>query len=69
MSSSRLARLSEVTGSYIERGKLAGTVTLVARRGKVVHFEALGSRCAEQNQPMERDTMFRLASMTNRSTL
>lgn len=44
MSSERLERLSEAVGAYIDRGQVAGTVTLVARRGKVVHFEAQGHR-------------------------
>jgi hypothetical protein len=42
MSSERLTRLSAYTQRYIEDNLVAGTVTLVARRGKVVHYEAQG---------------------------
>ena len=39
-------------------------MTLVARKGKVVHFEAQGCRYKEENQPMQKDTIFSLMSMT-----
>ncbi len=64
MSSERLARLTDSMAGYIDRGQVAGTVTLVARRGQVVHFEAQGQRWPEQEAPMTRDTIFRIASMT-----
>ena len=64
MSSERLQRLSDAMAGYIDRRQVAGTVTLVARRGKVVHFEAQGERWPEEEAPMTRDTIFRIASMT-----
>lgn len=64
MSSERLARMSQVMQGYIDRGELAGTVTLVARHGRIVHFEARGYRYAEEKLPMTEDTIFRIASMT-----
>ena len=60
MNEERLARLDAVMQGYIDRNEVAGVVTLVARRGKVVHFSALGRREA----PMTHDTIFRIASMT-----
>jgi hypothetical protein len=42
MSSKRLERVSEHLERYIDRGEIAGAVSLVARRGKVVHFQAQG---------------------------
>ena len=39
-------------------------MTLVARRGKVVHFEAHGLADVEANRPMKTSTPFRMASMT-----
>lgn len=48
----------------VERGDLVGAVLLVARHGKVVVHEAIGSRDAEANLPMEENTMFRMASNT-----
>ena len=64
MSAARLQRLDQVMQDYIDRNEIAGAVTLVARRGKVVHFSALGKRDAESGAPMTHDTIFRIASMT-----
>ena len=64
MSSARLGRLDKVMQGYIDRDEVAGVVTLVARRGKVVHFSALGQRDVEAGAPMTHDTIFRIASMT-----
>ena len=64
MSPDRLQRIDQVMQAYIDRNEIAGAVTLVARRGKVVHFSALGERNAETGAPMTHDTIFRLASMT-----
>ena len=64
MSSARLERLDRVMQGYIDRNEVAGVVTLVARRGKVVHFSALGERDAESGAPMTHDAIFRIASMT-----
>jgi CubicO group peptidase (beta-lactamase class C family) len=49
---------------YVDEDKLPGVVTLVARRGKVVHFEAVGRRDVERDEPMTKDTLFRLYSQT-----
>jgi len=64
MSSERLERIGVGMRRLIDAGKIPGTVTLVARRGKVVHFEAHGQRNVEAGLPMERDTIFRLYSQT-----
>ncbi|TFH75911.1 class A beta-lactamase-related serine hydrolase [Gammaproteobacteria bacterium LSUCC0112] len=64
MSSERLQRIDAFTQRYIDDEMVAGTVTLVARRGKVVHFSAQGMKDVERNQPMTKDTIFRMASMT-----
>jgi len=49
---------------YIQKGKLAGIQTLVARKGKVIHFESSGLRDVENNKKIEKDTIFRIYSMT-----
>jgi CubicO group peptidase (beta-lactamase class C family) len=49
---------------YIDSGLVPGTVTLVARHGKVVHFEARGFMDVESRKPMRTDAIFRIASMT-----
>jgi len=64
MSSARLARLDHAMQDYVERQDVAGVVSLVARRGKVVHFSTFGHRDREAHKPMSHDAIFRIASMT-----
>ena len=64
MSAARLERLDRVMQGYVDRREVAGVVSLVARRGKVVHFSTFGNRDAEAGAPMGHDTIFRIASMT-----
>jgi CubicO group peptidase (beta-lactamase class C family) len=53
----------------IDAGLLAGAVTLVWRAGKVLQVNTLGSRDVEARLPMQRDTIFRIASMTKPVTV
>ncbi len=64
MSAERLQRITTYFQEYIDTDQIAGAVTLVARKGKVVHYEAQGWRHKEANVPMTHDTIFALASMT-----
>ena len=64
LSSDRLARLTAAMRGYIDRQEVAGTITLVARRGQVVHLEAQGVMDVDTKAPMKRDSIFRMASMT-----
>ncbi|HTS75074.1 MAG TPA: serine hydrolase domain-containing protein [Bryobacteraceae bacterium] len=64
MSTERLARIGKRMQEYIDRNKVAGTVTLVARHGKIVNFEALGYSDREKKIPMKKDDIFVLMSMT-----
>ncbi len=66
LSASRLGRLTETLQQHIDDGQLAGAVALVARRGKIAHFEAHGRMTGEGDDavPMHRDTLFGIASMT-----
>lgn len=64
MSKARLARIAPVMKEQIERNQFPGAVTLVARNGRVVHFEAHGYLDAAKSKPMRKDALFRLASMT-----
>ena len=64
MSAERLAHLTAMSQSYVDEGKLAGVITLVARDGKVVHFEAVGNRGADDDRPLTKDALFRIYSMT-----
>ena len=62
LSAARLARMHDVMAGFVERGEIPGLVTLVSRRGEV-HVDAIGTR-AIGGEPMQRDTIFRIASMT-----
>jgi CubicO group peptidase (beta-lactamase class C family) len=64
MSTPGLRNLSQLVQGYIDQGKLPGAISLVARRGKVVHFETRGTMDYERQRPMRSDTIFRFYSMT-----
>ncbi len=64
MSSERLQRVDEYFQRFIDDNQIAGAVTLVARKGQVVHHSALGWKYKEENVAMTSDTIFALASMT-----
>ncbi|WP_059019959.1 serine hydrolase domain-containing protein [Mycobacterium sp. M26] len=53
----------------VDDGLLAGAVTLVWQHGNVLQVNAIGSRDVEANLPMQRDTIFRIASMTKPVTV
>ncbi len=63
LSAERLKRLHDVMTGYVERGEVPGLVTLVARRGEG-HVDAIGAMAAGSEQPMRRDTIFRISSMS-----
>lgn len=60
----RLARLDAALARYNERGELAGSVTLVARHGKIAYLGAFGQRDREAGDPMSEDDIFRIASQS-----
>jgi len=64
ISSQALTKLDGILKAEIAAGGLPGTVMLISRNGKVVHFEANGMRDKEAGVPMTRDSIFRMASMT-----
>jgi CubicO group peptidase (beta-lactamase class C family) len=68
-SSARLRRIDDRMRRLVEDGQIAGAVTLVARRGRLAHFEATGLVDLEARRPMPRDAIFRLASMTKPVTV
>ena len=63
-SSDRLGKVTEFVDREIADGNLVGTVTLIARHGQVVHFEAAGRFGLEDDRPMDTDALFRIFSMT-----
>ena len=62
LSPARLARMHDVMAGHVERGDVPGLVTLISRRGEV-HADALGKQ-AIGGDPMRRDTIFRIASLS-----
>lgn len=68
VSGERLNRLSSTLQQFVDQGRAAGIVTIVVRQGKVVEFEAFGKRDVESNAPMQKDTIFRIASMSKAIT-
>jgi CubicO group peptidase (beta-lactamase class C family) len=64
LSSARLARVTEVIKAEIAKGRYPGAVALVARKGKVAYFEAVGQLDPTAGTPMSKDAIFRLYSMT-----
>jgi CubicO group peptidase (beta-lactamase class C family) len=64
MSESVLKAATSLYSEAVARGDILGVVLLVARRGKVVLYEAMGVRDKEKNLPMGKDTLFQIKSMT-----
>ena len=60
----RLRRLDAKTHSYVDEGKTAGVITLIARHGHIVHFDVYGKADIEAATPMKADSLFRMYSMT-----
>ncbi len=58
----RLADAVSIVRHAVEDGEIPGAVVLVARRGQVILHEALGHRDLERSQPMQPDSLFRMAS-------
>jgi CubicO group peptidase (beta-lactamase class C family) len=64
MNLARLARIPARMKEFVDAGKTAGVVTLVARHGHVARLDAVGYQDLETKTPMRTDTIFRIASMT-----
>jgi hypothetical protein len=60
LSSGRLGRITDHLRRYIDAGKLAGTLTLVARRGKIADCEPQGHLEIERTRPVTPDSLFRI---------
>jgi CubicO group peptidase (beta-lactamase class C family) len=64
MSSERLERLTTGMKEFVDDGRVSGIVTIVAHKGKVVHFNAVGKSDIEANVPLRKDDIFRIYSMS-----
>jgi CubicO group peptidase (beta-lactamase class C family) len=64
LSPERLARIKPAIEKHIGKDKIAGVITLIARRGELAHLECTGLMDRENNKPMREDTIIRIWSMT-----
>lgn len=62
--SARLARIDPWMHTYVESGRLPNALTVVARRGEVVHASAVGLADLQRGDPVRLDTIYRIYSMT-----
>lgn len=63
-SSERLERINDFMERYVEEGKVAGFITLVARRGRIAFFDKYGYQDLASKTQMQDDTIFRIYSMS-----
>ena len=64
VSSERLNRVSEISKNYVTEGKVPGIVTMIARKGKLIYFEAYGNRGVNSKSKIKKNDLFRIYSMT-----
>jgi CubicO group peptidase (beta-lactamase class C family) len=64
LSAERLARIGAAVQRSIDEKRIAGAVTLVARRGHIAWLKAQGTMDREAGKPMEPDALFRICSMS-----
>jgi CubicO group peptidase (beta-lactamase class C family) len=64
MSSAQLERIAPVLQNYVDDGELVGVVSMIARRGQVVHFDAYGVLDKDTGAAVAKDSIFRIYSMT-----
>jgi CubicO group peptidase (beta-lactamase class C family) len=63
-STERLSRIHDMVQRHIDAHDISGAVTMVARNGKVAHFEAHGLADVDAKRPMAKDSLFWIMSMT-----
>jgi CubicO group peptidase (beta-lactamase class C family) len=64
ISPTKLASAEKAVKDLVEKKEFSGAITLVARNGKIVEWQAVGMRDLAKNKPMEKDTIVRIYSMT-----
>ena len=64
LSSGRLERIGRVMQKSIDDGRIAGTLCMLVRHGKVAYLETHGMMDRGKRIPMREDTIFRICSMT-----
>lgn len=64
VSSDRINRLTNVMQEYVDQNKISGAVALVARKNKIIYYNAVGKSDLENDRMMNKDAIFRIASQT-----
>ena len=64
LSSSKLEKVDKVVEGLVASNRLAGATVIILRHGKVAYFKAFGQMDRERKKPMQKDTIFRIYSMT-----
>ena len=64
LSKERLQRISAWIQADVDKKVIPGAVVMVLRKGKIAYYEAFGYQDREKNIPMDRNSIFRIASMT-----
>jgi CubicO group peptidase (beta-lactamase class C family) len=64
MSTERLSRLDAAMKRLVDEKQVASLVTLVERHGKIVHFNAVGQLDVRKTDPVQKDSIFRIYSMS-----
>ena len=68
MSSEVLARIRPELQKYVDAGRVPGAIVAVARKGKLVLFDAVGQRDIQTGAPMQKNSVLRFYSMTKAIT-
>ena len=63
-SSEKLMLLNEVMHSFVDNNELSAIQTAIVKNGKLIHFDSYGSSDISENDSLESDDIFRIASMT-----
>ncbi len=64
VSAERLEEIAPALQNYVDKGQLPGFLTVIARKGKIAHFQTIGMRDVENKKPVEDNTIFRIYSMS-----
>src|SRR4051794_9549446 len=64
VSTERLKRLESGMKQVVDDKRIAGIVTMMARHGRVVHFNAVGTKDVRTGEPVQKDSIFRIYSMS-----
>ena len=64
ISSEKLTLLNQAMHSYVDDNELSAIQTAIVKNGKLIHFDSYGSSDISENDPLEEDDIFRIASMT-----